>query len=200
VLTLVGRWVFGSGLPSDVIGSHQAFNPAASKTFTALQDAKWAISYGDGSQAGGSVGHDVVDIGGATATSQAVEVATAISSSFAADPNSNGLVGLAFKQLNTVTPQKQSTFFETIMDQLAMPVFSADMEANNSGRYLFGAYDKTRFVGDLTTVPIDQTTGFWQVPASNFAVSGKTMTNSEASPAIIGTSCSPPALFLSRSR
>ncbi len=180
------RWVFSTDLPSNVIGSHQAFNPSNSKTFQPLEGAQWSISYGDGSGAAGVVGRDVVDIGGATALSQAVEIAQNISSSFASDPNSDGLVGLAFKQLNTVTPQKQSTFFETIMSQLAMPVFSADMQANSTGSYLFGAIDSSRFQGQLTSVPINQNTGFWQVPATSFAVGGQTQQNTEGSDAIVG--------------
>ena len=181
------RWVFSTDLPSDVIGSHQAFNPQDSKTFQPLADAEWQISYGDGSAASGVVGHDVVNIGGATAPSQAVELAQNISSSFAQDQNSDGLVGLAFKPLNTVTPEKQNTFFESVMDQLAMKVFSADLQANNSGTYLFGAIDNSKFTGQLTSVAINQNTGSWQVPAKSFSVGGQTQQNSEGSDAIIGT-------------
>jgi hypothetical protein len=182
------RWVFSTDLSPDVVGSHKAFNPQDSKTFQPLEDAEWNISYGDGSAASGVVGNDVVDIGGATVSSQAVELAQKISTSFQSDQNSDGLVGLAFKPLNTVTPQKQNTFFESIMSQLAMPVFSADLQANSSGTYLFGAVDNSRFTGQLTSVPINQNTGFWQVPAASFSVGGKTQQNSQASPAIIGTS------------
>jgi hypothetical protein len=176
-----------SELSASELGQHAAFNPSDSKTFTSLPGESWFISYGDGSEADGTVGRDVVDVGGATATQQAVEVATAVSQSFTADANSDGIMGLAFKQLNTITPTKQSTFFESVMSQLAQPIFSVDLMDNNTGTYEFGAYDSTRFVGQLTTVAINQTTGFWQVPASNFAVAGKTMTNTAASPAILGT-------------
>jgi hypothetical protein len=181
------RWVFSTDLPPDVIGSHQAFNPQDSKTFQPLDNAEWKISYGDGSAASGVVGHDVVNIGGATASAQAVELAQNISSSFSQDQNSDGLVGLAFKPLNTVTPEKQSTFFESVMDQLAMKVFSADLRANNTGTYLFGAIDNSKFTGQLTSVPINQNTGFWQVPAKSFSVGGQTQQNSQGSDAIIGT-------------
>jgi len=66
-----------------------------------LQGATFSVSYGDGSGAAGTVGTDTVDIGGATVTSQAVELATAVSQSFVADASTDGLVGLAFSTLNT---------------------------------------------------------------------------------------------------
>lgn len=86
-----------------MIGQHTAYDPTKSSTFQKIQGATWRISYGDGSSASGNVGTDVVDIGGATVTKQAVEMATALSSSFTADTNNDGLVGLAFSRLNTGT-------------------------------------------------------------------------------------------------
>ncbi|KYG40744.1 hypothetical protein M433DRAFT_8519 [Acidomyces richmondensis BFW] len=47
-------------------------------------------------------GFDKVNIGGATATRQAVEIATQVSGSFIQDTTSDGLVGLAFSSINTI--------------------------------------------------------------------------------------------------
>jgi hypothetical protein len=52
---------------------------------------------------------------------------------------------------------------------------------------LFGAVDNTRFTGQLTSVPIDQNTSFWQVPAKSFSVGGQTQQNTEGSDAIVST-------------
>jgi hypothetical protein len=60
-----------------------------------MNGASWSISYGDGSGAAGVVGKDVVNIGGVTATSQAVELATAVSQSFSRDTNNDGLAAKA---------------------------------------------------------------------------------------------------------
>jgi hypothetical protein len=94
-------WVSNTALSAAEIGGHTAYDPTKSTTFKAIDNAAFSISYGDGSGASGTVGTDVVNIGGATVNAQAVELATAVSQSFIQDTNNDGLVGLAFSKLNT---------------------------------------------------------------------------------------------------
>lgn len=183
-------WVFSSALSKQTIGQHTAFDPAQSKSFQVMQGATWSISYGDGSGAAGTVGMDVVNIGGATATRQAVELATAVSQSFAKDTNNDGLVGLAFSQLNTVKPTKQTTFFDSVMPQLAMPVFSVDLKNDSTGTYQFGAIDQSKFQGQLTTVPVNSQSGFWQVDSPTVTIGNQKVANQGGSPAIADTGTS----------
>jgi aspartyl protease len=179
-------WVFSTALNKQSTTGHTLFDPTKSTTFKQLNGATWQISYGDGSGAAGTVGTDQVNIGGATATSQAVELATAVSQSFVQDTNNDGLVGLAFSTLNTVKPTKQTTFFDTIMPQLAAPIFSVDLTNNTSGTYTFGSMNTARFTGSLTTVPVDSSSGFWQVTSNSFQVGTQNIVNQGGSPAIAG--------------
>lgn len=183
-------WVFSTDLPSNEIGSHTTFNPSKSSTFKNLEGASFMISYGDGSSAAGTVGYDVVNIGGATATKQAVEIATTVSGSFVTDTANDGLVGLGFSNINTVQPQQQKTFFANIMDQLEQPLFTADLEAGASGMYEFGSIDNSKYTGSLTFTPVDSTNGFWQFDSTSFAIGGKTTQNANGSPAIADTGTS----------
>jgi hypothetical protein len=113
-------------------------------------------------------------------------MATAVSQSFVQDTNNDGLVGLAFSTLNTVKPTKQTTFFDTIMPQLAQPIFSVDLTNSTSGTYTFGSMDTTRFTGSLTSVPVDSASGFWQVTSNSFQVGTQQIVNQGGSPAIAG--------------
>ena len=151
-----------------------------------MQGAAWQIRYGDGSGAAGNVGTDTVQVGDVTATRQAVELATAVSSSFVQDTNTDGLLGLSFSNLNTVKPQRQTTFFDTVMPQLAMPVFSVDLRNDSTGTYLFGAVDMSKAAGQLTDVPVDASSGFWQVDSKQFQVGNEMIQNPNGSPAITG--------------
>lgn len=163
-------WVFNTQLPAASTTGHTLYDPTKSKTLKMVQGASFSISYGDGSGAAGNVGTDTVNIGGATVTDQAIEMATAVSQSFTQDNNNNGLVGLAFSKLNTVKPQQQKTFFDNVMPSLAEPVFTADLRKAAAGSYEFGKVDATKFNGTMTWVPVNTTQGFWQFPSQMFAV------------------------------
>jgi hypothetical protein len=163
-------WVFNTQLSTASQAGHTNFNPQKSTSFALMQGATFSISYGDGSGAAGNVGTDTVNIGGATVTKQAIELATAVSSSFVQDTNSNGLVGLAFSKLNTVKPTQQKTFFDNVMPSLAMPVFTADLRKAAAGAYTFGAIDSTKFNGTLNWAAVNTTNGFWQFSSSKFQV------------------------------
>lgn len=163
-------WVFSTQLATTSQTGHTLYDPTKSTTLKMMQGATFSISYGDGSGAAGNVGTDTVNIGGATVTAQAVEMATAVSSSFVQDANNNGLVGLAYSKLNTVKPQQQKTFFDNVMPSLAMPVFTADLRKAAAGSYEFGNIDATKFNGTMAWIPVNTTQGFWQFSSTKFAV------------------------------
>lgn len=163
-------WVFSTQLPAQSSTGHQLYDPAKSTSFKMIQGASFSISYGDGSGAAGNVGTDTVNVGGATVTAQAVEMATAVSASFTSDTQNNGLLGLAFSKLNTVKPQQQKTFFDNVMPQLAEPLFTADLRKNAVGAYEFGRIDSTKFTGQMAWIPVNTTNGFWQFSTAKFAV------------------------------
>lgn len=179
-------WVFSTELLAASVTGHQTYNPSLSPSFRVVPGANFSILYGDGTSAEGIVGTDTVDVGGATVTGQAVQLATAISPAFAEDTNLSGLLGLAFSQLSTVKPVKQRTFFENVMPTLAEPLFTADLRKDAVGAYEFGRIDASKFVGDLSWVPVDTSKGFWQVSTLGFCVGGN-QTRLPASNAIVDT-------------
>ncbi|KAF1919766.1 aspergillopepsin A precursor [Ampelomyces quisqualis] len=187
-------WVFSTALPNASIAQHTAFDPAKSPNFKLTQGAKFKISYGDGSGASGIVGTDKVTIGGVSVDNQTVEIADAVSRSFVEDANTDGLVGLAFSNLNTVndgtkkTPAK--TFFDNVMKDLDMPVFVADLDPDGTGVYEFGKIDATKFEGDMVWIPVKAETGFWQFSSTKFAVGDQVVENPQAPDAIADTGTS----------
>jgi hypothetical protein len=65
----------------------------------------------------GNVYTDVVAIGDVEVPNQGVELAQKLSSSFLRDGGSDGLLGLAWPSLNTVTPKQQATPVENMIKQ-----------------------------------------------------------------------------------
>ncbi|KAM0717187.1 hypothetical protein Q7P37_007039 [Cladosporium fusiforme] len=183
-------WVFSTSLPSTSIDGHSVFDPSKSSTWEEADGSTWEISYGDGSGASGTVGFDEVNIGGVTATRQAVELATAVSSEFTSDENNDGLLGLAFGKINTIQPRAQKTFFENVAEDLEEKVFTADLDIDASGTYEFGKLDHSKYSGELHTTPIETSRGWWEFDSAAYSIGGKDVQNSNASPAIADTGTS----------
>ncbi|KAJ9604506.1 hypothetical protein H2200_011342 [Cladophialophora chaetospira] len=166
-------WVFNTNLATSSQQGHTIYDPTKSTTFSnALQGSTFNITYGDSSFASGPVGVDEVDIGGATVSAQAIGLPDTVSDSFATDSASNGLVGLAFSQLNTIQPRQQKTFFDNVLPDLTQPLFTAQLKSGEVGAYEFGNIDTTAFTGQLATAPVDSSRGFWEVDSATFTVQG----------------------------
>jgi aspergillopepsin I len=183
-------WVFGNSLATSESSGHTTFDPSGSSSWQTYSGGSWQIQYGDGSSAAGTVGYDVVNIGGATATSQAVEIATTVSGSFVTDTANDGLVGLGFKSINQVVPQKQSTFFENVASQLKQNVFTANLEDGSAGSYTFGEIDSSQYSGDIHYTDIDSTNGFWQFNSNTYTIGSTQSSCTTCSPAIADTGTS----------
>jgi len=184
-------WVFSTTLDSASQAGHTIYDPTKSSTFKPMDGATFNVSYGDGSFALGGVGTDTVDIGGASVENQAIGLPTQVDASFVQDQASNGLVGLAFSQLNTIKPQKQKTFFDNIIGDLEEPVFTASLKQGAVGSYEFGNIDQSGFQGQLTDVPVLSNSGFWMFNSQQIAVgNGQPMSVSDSGLAIADTGTS----------
>jgi len=135
-----------------------------------MTGSSWSITYGDASGAAGSVYADKVVIGAVTATSQAVEAATSVSSAFIADTANDGLLGLAFSSINTISPTQQTTFFDTVKSTLHMPVFTVRLRKGAAGSFDFGWIDSTKYTGGITYIDVSTVNGFWEFDAGGYKI------------------------------
>ncbi|KAI1334320.1 eukaryotic aspartyl protease [Xylariaceae sp. FL0016] len=180
-------WVFSSETPSAQVDGQAIYNIAQSSTAQRLTGNTWDISYGDGSSSSGNVYLDTVSVGGITVENQAVESATNVSSSFTQRPDTDGLLGLAFSTLNTVQPSQQNTFFDNAMQNLASPLFTANLKAAEPGNYNFGFIDSSEFSGEITYIPVNTSSGFWQFTAEGYTIGSSGSAVSAAHEAIADT-------------
>lgn len=155
-------------MPTSEQSGHAVYNPSTSGT--KKSGYTWKISYGDGSGAAGTVYADKVVVGGVTATSQAVEAATSVSTQFTQDVDDDGLLGLAFSSINTVSPTKQTTFFDTVKANLASPLFAATLKKGKAGTYDFGYIDSSKYTGSLVYTPVSTSNGFWEFTSTGYAI------------------------------
>lgn len=179
-------WVFSTLLPSSEGAGHTLFNPQQSSSFVNYPGASWLSTYGDGSAAEGTVGFDQVTVGGAVVAKQCVELAEK-TSGFQSFTESDGLLGLGFSSINTVKPQKQKTFWENLLPDLEMPVFTADLDETASGSYDFGSIDSSKFTGELQYAAVDTSQGYWLVDSAANTIGGRQRKCTTCSPAVMDT-------------
>ncbi|TVY91799.1 Penicillopepsin [Lachnellula willkommii] len=170
-------WVFSTSLSAASRKGHSVYNPSDSSTYKKKSGYTWSIEYADGSGASGTVGTDTVTVGGTSVKGQAVELATKVSSEFVSD-TSDGLVGLAFSSINTVSPEAQDTFFDNAKDSLDAPLFAAYLPLTGDGAYDFGYTDSSKYNGSIKYTDVDSSNGFWEYPSTSYKVNGKTHTAS----------------------
>lgn len=121
-------WVWSTKLDKSIqtegkAQGHSIFDPSKSSTWHSKSGSTWQIQYGDSSSASGTVGGDDVEIGGLTVKGQAVEIANHMSPQFVQGV-SDGLLGLAFGNINTVRPRPVATPVENMITQQDIPKVS----------------------------------------------------------------------------
>ncbi|KAK6532057.1 Type I transmembrane sorting receptor [Orbilia ellipsospora] len=160
-------WVFSSVTPASERAGHNLYTPASSSL--KKNGYTWSISYADGSTAAGVVYTDKVQIGSATVTNQAVQVATAVSGAFVTNTAIDGLLGLGYTRYNNISPIRSGTWFANAMSTLRSGVFTADLRPGAVGAYTFGFIDSSRYTGSITYQAVSSaaaTKGWWLIDAT----------------------------------
>ncbi|KAF3014736.1 Type I transmembrane sorting receptor [Neopestalotiopsis sp. 37M] len=171
-------WVYSTLLPAADDKGQTEWAPGKSSTAKKLSGYTWKISYGvqqqaqsgDGSSSSGVVYTDTVTIGGVTYASQAVEAAEKVSSEFVSDTDSDGLLGLAFSNLNSVSPVAQKTFFDNVKSSLTSPLFVANLKHDEAGTYEFGAIDTSAYTGEIAYTSVSTSPGYWTFDAAGYSI------------------------------
>ncbi|QSZ36555.1 hypothetical protein DSL72_006435 [Monilinia vaccinii-corymbosi] len=183
-------WVWSSELPKETLAKakdHNIFDPKKSCTFKVSKGSKWEIVYGDETSASGTVGTDTVTIGGIAIENQAVELANKMSPEFIED-TADGLLGLAWSTINTVTPKAVATPVENMITQKDIPsnarLFTAKLGSVHDAKdpdkgesfYTFGYIDQDE-VGchEIHYTHVDKSQGFWMFQSESATVNGKTV-------------------------
>jgi len=159
-------WVWSSEIRGTK-GNRKIYQPSHSRNAKHAQGLTWNIQYADGSGAQGDVYYDTVTVQGVSVSNQAVETATNLSGAFLTDVQSDGLFGLAFSKINTVTPTKQNTPFQNMLNQklLDRPIFTVKLDKGDSGGfYTFGHVNGGVLPPnvDMWTTYVDPSNGWWE--------------------------------------
>lgn len=187
-------WVWSTLLPTSIrsqgaTSGHVIFDSTKSSTFKTSKGETWKIFYGDSSSASGTVGTDKITIGGLTITGQAIELASKLSTQFE-QGQGDGLLGLAWGNINTVTPKQVQTPVENMISEAAIPktaeLFTANLgswrDADEPDKgvsfYTFGYIDQDVIKAsgqEISWTPVDNSQGFWMFNSASATVNGQTV-------------------------
>ena len=136
----------------------------------------------------GNVAADTVVIGGISVSHQALELPTSFSSGIVDDP-SDGIIGLAFKSINSIcsrngsppegvantcpkgyVPFPQPTWFENAKSALKLGAFTVNLKAGTPGYFNFGAIDHTAAKGEIQYTAVDSSQGMWQFNSAHYKI------------------------------
>lgn len=171
---------------------HTIFDYKTSTSFVNSAQSSWKISYGDNSSASGTVGTDNVTLGGLTIKAQSIELAKSISAQFQ-QGTGDGLLGLAWGSINTVTPTPVKTPVDNLIAQddikQSAELFTAKLgswrDANEpdkgAGFYTFGYIDQPTVLAsgqEVYYTPVDNSQGFWMFNSASSTVNGQTVAQS----------------------
>ena len=159
--------------------SHNIYDPKKSSTSKTLQGYSWQIQYGDNSTADGTVCTDNLEVGNITVEAQAIEMAHDASDSFLQN-GSDGLMGLAFDQLNSCTPQQVKTPVTNMVAQgdisKEKELFTCFLDSykdEGAAFYTFGEIDDTLIQGrEIVYTDVDSSNGFWQFKCPSMNLNG----------------------------
>nr|WBO26482.1 aspartic peptidase A1 [Trichoderma longibrachiatum] len=180
-------WVFSTELSKHLQHNHAIFDPKKSSTFKPLKDQTWQISYGDGSSASGTCGSDVVTLGGLSIKNQTIELASKLAAQFA-QGTGDGLLGLAWPQINTVQtdgrPTPANTPVANMIQQDDIPsdaqlftaAFYSERDENAESFYTFGYIDQDLVSAsgqEIAWTDVDNSQGFWMFPSTKTTINGK---------------------------
>ncbi|KAF9173302.1 hypothetical protein BGX20_003564 [Mortierella sp. AD010] len=179
-------WFPSTSCTTTACKKHTRFNTSKSSTYK-RDGRSWSISYGDGSSASGTLGSDIVSVGGISVR-QTIGLATKESSQFGSSPE-DGLFGLGFASIESVSGVL--TFMDNAIAAgvVAEPVVSVFLPSERvfngeGGEYIFGGIDSSKYTGSLTYVPVTQE-GYWQVSIDDIGYNGQSL--GEYSQGIIDT-------------
>ncbi|CAO3596755.1 unnamed protein product [Absidia cylindrospora] len=151
-------------------GSHTKYNPWKSSTYSA-GISPWKIQYGDGSSAQGIVAKDTVEIGGLVVKNQAIQLAVHESASFLKGVT-DGILGLGFSNLasvkGTITPV-DNMIKQKVIKKPIFSVYLGKKSLGGGGEYVFGGSNPAHYQGNLTSVPVDNSKGFWNVKVASLS-------------------------------
>ncbi|OAX82480.1 hypothetical protein ACJ72_03163 [Emergomyces africanus] len=153
-------WIPSDKLPPGQRGSHPVYR---TRNQSKIHGYTFSVEYADGNMAEGSMYAETVVIGGLTIRSMPFGAAEFMSLTLSWGFE-DGILGLAFRRISSIKPPGRiPTFWECIRGKLDRPLFAVALGLYRTGTIDFGFIDHSKYVGQITSVPVYAREGHWMV-------------------------------------
>lgn len=113
---------------------------------------------------------DRVQVGETYFDRQAVQAAVQVSRAITTDQFASGILGLGMTVANTVRPTKQKTYIDNIKDDLAEPLFTANLQKGLPGNYNFGYINESEYTGEIGYASVGNSTPYWEISLPGYQI------------------------------
>lgn len=171
-------WLVDPSAPSDATSGVQTWDPTTADSTTQMDGETFNIGYGQGGNGvSGNVYQTNVCIGEACTN---VAVGSATTDQGLGNFPRSGILGLAFQGGNSVSPDKQNTFMESIQDTLSEPIFVTKFTSEGSTSQIAFGSNPFDFVAPMQEIQIDSSSSgpypySWSFTGVNYAKDGQSL-------------------------
>ena len=156
-------WLVNPSAPSDATSGVQTWDPNAASNTQQMQGEQFNIGYGQGGNGvSGNVYQSPVCIGQACTT---MAVGSATHDQGLGNFPRSGILGLAFQGGNSVRPDQQKTYMESLQPQLNQPIFVTRFSPEGSQSQIAFGENPFNYVAPLQAITA-QSSGSAQYPNS----------------------------------
>ncbi|KAH3678401.1 hypothetical protein WICMUC_001418 [Wickerhamomyces mucosus] len=163
-------WVPSTECSSLACYLHQKYDHEASSTYKA-NGSDFAIQYGSGSLEG-FVSQDTLQLGDLIIPNQDFAEATSEPGLAFAFGKFDGILGLAYDTIsvNKIVPPIYNAINSGLLDKGQFAFYLGDSDKSTDGGVAsFGGYDKSKFTGDITWLPVRRK-AYWEVSFDGIAL------------------------------
>ncbi|KAG6012347.1 hypothetical protein E4U54_007595 [Claviceps lovelessii] len=138
------------------------YQPDLSTTAQRIDRAVWGVEYLDGTSATGIVYRDAIRLGGFHVPNATIESAQIMAPRFETEPSVSGILGLAKRLPNNITPPTPS-FLSSLRSHLRQPVFTVDLRRDGPSRFDFGFVNESIPAGNITWLQSRPDSPHWDI-------------------------------------
>ncbi|KAF9959159.1 1,3-beta-glucanosyltransferase [Mortierella alpina] len=145
----------------------RVFSPKRSWSFQPTPNLNWTLQFSDGAQVNGTLGSDLIRVGGFEVEHQVIGLAKSMKN--VKDNGIDGSFGLGLRDLTfngDATPIENLVYAHLMLSEVGVWLGVG----NQGGELIFGGRDRARYIGEISYFDLPQASSYWSTSVQSIAV------------------------------